>query len=141
MAHLTEYEKQARDFLKRNGATLTISAAGIVNGFPFDSRDHQNHNKYIVKIRRGGKSYQFPFYDSAANTWSGQRPGAYDVLACVEKSEPYGDVWDFADEYGYTIEDRDSFKKVERIYKECRTQARKINRLFDGCMGELFEIA
>lgn len=90
--------------------------------------------------RRGGKSYQFPFYDSAYNTQRGERPTAYDVLACIEKYEPYGDVWDFASEYGYTIEDRESFQRVERIFKACQTQARKIERLFGDVMDELYEI-
>ena len=140
MKHMNEYEKQARDFLKNCGAKMTISAAGIVQGFPFDTTDKNNHNKYIVKIRRGGKSYQFPFYDSAYNTQRGERPTAYDVLACIEKCAPYGDVWDFAAEFGYEIDSRAEFQRVSRIFKACETQARKINRIFADCMDELCEI-
>lgn len=137
---MNEYEKQARDFLKNCGAKMTISFSGIACGFPFDEHDSSNHNKYIVKIRRGGKSYQFPFYDSAVNTWSGKRPGAYDVLSCVEKCAPDGDIWDFAAEFGYTIDSRETFQRVDRIFKACKTQARKIERLFGDVMGDLCEI-
>ena len=140
MKHMNEYEKQARDFLKNSGAKMTISAAGIVQGFPFDTKDNRWHNKYIVKIRRGGMSYQFPFYDSAYNTQRGERPTAYDVLACIEKCAPYGDVWDFAAEFGYEIDSREEFQRVSRIYKACETQARKIDRLFGDVMDELCEI-
>ena len=38
MKHMNEYEKQARDFLKNSGAKMTISAAGIVQGFPFEKK-------------------------------------------------------------------------------------------------------
>lgn len=141
MKHMNEYEKQARDFLKNHGAKMTICYRDTVQGFPFDKTDKNFHDKYTVTIRRGGKSYSFPFYNSAYSTERNERPTAYDVLACIEKYEPYGDVWDFASEYGYTIEDRESFQRVERIFKACQTQARKINRLFADCMVELCEIA
>ena len=138
---MTDYEKQARDFLKRNGAKMTICYKDTVCGFPFDKNDNNWHDKYTVTIRRGGMSYSFPFYNSQYSTQRNERPTAYDVLACVQKDEPYGDVWDFADDYGYEIHDKATYNNVNRIYKACCEQARKINRIFSDCMDELCEIA
>ena len=137
----SEYTKQAKDFLRKAGARMSITYAGTVTGFPFDERDSNNHNKYIVRIDRAGKSYRFPFYDSAANTWSGKRPSAYDVLACLETDCYWRDVWDFADEFGYTINSRKEFERVSRICRACTTQAKKLHRLFgEEMMDELREI-
>lgn len=137
---MTDYEKQARDFLKNSGAKITICYKDTICGFPFDKADKNWHDKYTVTIRRNGKSYSFPFYNSAYATQRNERPTPYDVLACIEKYEPDGDVWDFANEYGYEIYDRKTFDNVNRIYKACSEQARKINRLFSDCMDELIEI-
>lgn len=137
---MTDYEKQARDFLKNCGAKMTICYKDIVCGFPFDKKDNNWHDKYIVTIRRNGKSYSFPFYNSAYATQRNERPTPYDVLACIEKYVYYGDVWDFSDDYGYEIYDKESYKTVERIFKAVNTQARKINAIFGDCMDELSEI-
>lgn len=125
-----ESEIQAKEFLQQSGTKMTISFSETVCGFPFSDDDHYLHDKYIVKLRRNGKSYQFPFYQSAYGTDEEKRPTAYDVLACCEKYEPYGDLWDFADEYGYDIRNRKSYKMVERIFKECNIQYKKLMRLF-----------
>ena len=111
-----------------------------VCGFPFEKSDNQWHDKYTVTIRRNGMSYSFQFYNSAYATARNERPTAYDVLACVEKYIPDGDVWDFANEYGYEIYDKQTFNRVSKIYKACEKQANKINRIFDDCMDELYEI-
>lgn len=138
---MSNYELQAKRFLHKAGARMSITYAETVTGFPFDERDSNNHNKYIVRIDRGGKSYRFPFYDSAVNTWHDKRPTAYDVLACVEKYEPEADVWDFADEYGYTIDSRAEYRRVERIWRACTEQYKKLRRLFgDELMDDLREI-
>lgn len=137
---MTDYEKQARDFLKNSGAKMTICYKDTVCGFPFDKKDNNWHDKYIVTIRRNGKSYSFPFYNSAYATQRNERPTPYDVLACIEKYVYYGDVWDFSNDYGYEIYDRESYKTVERIFKAVNTQARKINAIFGDCMDELSEI-
>lgn len=137
----SEYTKQAKTFLRKAHARMSITYAGTVNGFPFDERDSNNHNKYIVRIDRDGKSYRFPFYDSAFNTWHGKRPTAYDVLACVEKYEPEADVWDFADEFGYDIDSRAEYRRVERIWRACTEQYKKLLRLFgEELLAELQEI-
>lgn len=137
---MTEYEKQARDFLKASGARMEIRFQTTVKGFPFDNHDNNLHDCYLIKLYRGGKSYSFKFYASAADYLNNRRPSVYDVLACVEKYETPRDVWEFADEYGYQIDSRESYKRVERICKACRTQYEKLVRLFGEYMEGLQEI-
>lgn len=137
---MSEYTKQAADFLKKAGARMTISYAETVTGFPFSKGDHHEHNKYIVRINRAGKSYSFPFYDSAVNTWSGKRPTAYDVLACVQSYNP-GDFWDFVDEYGYEVHGREDYERTHQVWGECWKQYKKLRRIFgDELMEDLQEI-
>lgn len=137
---LSEYNEQARAFLENSGAKMTISRAEIVDRFPGDEQRTGNRWKYRVRIDRNGKSYTFPFYDSIRNYEQDARPTKYDILACVEKYEPFGDVWDFANEYGYTVSSREEYKRVENIYKAVRTQAQKIERIFGDVLDELCEI-
>lgn len=138
----SEYEMQARNFLRASGAKMRIVSAGIVHGFPFADRDRNWHNKYLVRIDRCGRSYSFPFYDSAYNTSRDERPTQYDVLACLEKFPVYDDVWDFADEYGYEIHGRKDFERVSNIHRACQTQYAKLLRLFgEELMEELQKIA
>lgn len=125
---MTDYEKQARDFLRKAHARMSISFLETVEGFPF-SNDHYMHDKYIVRIDRAGKSYRFPFYASAYDTQRNERPTAYDVLSCVEKWD-VGRFVDFVDEYGYELRSREEFLRVERIWKECGKQYKKLLRLF-----------
>lgn len=132
-----DYEKQAADFLKAAGAKLKITYLKTDRYFPDDK---EVRDIYRVRIDRKGKSYSYMFGNSIAATHLNERPTKYDVLASVEKYAPYGDVWDFANEYGYEISDRDSFKKTERIYKACKNQAAKFERLFSDCYEQFCEI-
>ena len=138
----SEYETQARNFLRASGAKMSIVSNGIVQGFPFDDRDRNWHNKYLVRIDRCGRSYSFPFYDSAYNTERNVRPTQYDILACLEKYPVEEDVWDFAEEYGYEIHCRKDFERVTNTHRACKTQYEKLLRLFgEELMAELQQIA
>ena len=65
----------------------------------------------------------------------------YDILASVEKYEPCGDAWDFADEYGYTIDSREAYNRVERIRRACEKQYKRLLDIFgEALMDDLREI-
>jgi hypothetical protein len=77
------------------------------------------------------------------NTRNGKRPRVYDVLSCLQSYPVPTDVWDFADEFGYEISDRASYRRAERTCKACATQYKKLRRLFDeddGIMDALASI-
>jgi len=103
--------------------------------------DTKPRDIYKIKIMRNGKQYSFRFGQSLANTRSGKKPTAYDVLACLTKYKPYGDVWDFAREFGYVIEDRETYKRIGKIYNGVKREWRGVNRLFGDVLEQLQEIA
>lgn len=138
---MNEYDLMARDFLKKYGAKITIShikgkdsewkRANMTGGW-----------LYRVRIDRNGKTWSFNFSDSKYNYLNNKRPRPYDVLACVEKYEPwYEDVWDFAREFGYEIHDKESYTETERIFKAVKKEYASVMRMFDDCIEELREIA
>ncbi len=135
---MTDYIKEAKEFLKRNDAKMTISFKDCVYGA---FNDEAYHNIYRVRIDRNHKTYSFDFTDSAYNTENNERPNCYDVLACLEKYETDAkDVWDFAEEYGYEIHDRDSYKQVEKTFKAIKKEYDNVIRLFSDVVDELREI-
>ena len=148
---MNEYNQQALDFLRDSETQMAITKIGTVDGFPFDPKDTYHHDKYIVVLTRNGKSYDFKFYDSAKNyidnlnrKYCGQRevkPSAYDVLACLEKYPVEPDVWDFAAEFGYEINDKESYERVCKIHADCLDQYKHLLDLFgEDWMEKLAEI-
>ena len=134
---MTNYEKQAREFLKANNAKMKISFKDY--GKYFDG-DKDYRNIYRVRIDRNGKTFSFNFGDSVNSTQNGTRPGRYDILACLQKYDVYGDVWDFASEFGYEIDCKDSYKRVERTYKAVKREFAGVKRVFGDVLEELQEI-
>lgn len=64
-------------------------------------------------------------------------PSAYDLLACLQKSDP-GSFKDFCGDFGYDTDSR----KAERVYEAVRAEWFKMNDFFtDAELTELQEIA
>ena len=138
---ISEYLQKALDFLKDSGTEITINRVGVVNGFPFDNRDANPHVKYHVVITRGRKFYDFPFYDSTRNFLHNLRPTYYDVLACLQSYPVDENMWDFAREFGYEIDSRESYERVENIHRECVNQYKALLDLFgEEWLDKLAEI-
>lgn len=145
---MNEYDIQAREFLKKHNAKMVISHVmekGYVYGRPTSEWKRSTMTNgwlYRVRIDRNGKTWSFQFSDSLHNYLNNKRPRPYDVLACIEKYEPYyDDVWDFAKEFGYTICDRESYRETERIFNAVKKEYRNVERMFGDCMEELCEIS
>lgn len=141
---MNEYTRMANDFIKNHNAKMTISHISDEYG-TWEISPMTGGYLYRVRIDRkmesGNRSWSFEFSDCKANMLENQRPTKYDVLACIEKYEPYGDVWDFANEFGYEICDRESYEKVNRIYHAVEREYRNVMRMFGDCIEELQEIA
>ena len=137
---MSEYLEQAERFLRCSGTEIEIIPDGVVDGFPF-ADDNMPHNKYKVTLTRGMKSYTFPFYDSYSNYKNKIKPNAYDVLASVHSYPVEGDMWEFAREFGYSIDSEKSYKRVRKIWLDCKNQYDHLAQLFGiYFMKELAEI-
>ena len=136
----SNYEIQAEEFLRNHNAKMTICHISGEYG-EWKTSTMTGGWLYRVRIDRNGKSWSFNFNDSKHNYWNNKRPTKYDVLTCIVKYEPYGDVWDFASEFGYEIDSRETYDKTERIYKAVLKEYRNVMRMFGDCIDELCEIA
>lgn len=157
---MNEYRKQAEDFLTKHNANVTIKFVECAKYF---EDDKQVRNIYEFTITRGEKSYAGKFGDSIHNTeklafWKEQLnrrinssakckkeieehiPNVYDILAAVQKYETPSDTWEFANEFGYEINSRADFRKVDKICEACEKEYKAIYNLFSDCMDELQEI-
>ena len=118
--YITEYDMQADNFLTVTDTTLEITRDGVVEKWGY------YRWKYSCKLRRGHKTYTFPFFDSAANYEEDKRPSKYDILACLDTYDYIYRLEDFASEFGYDIED----KETKRTYNACMRQSEKLHGLF-----------
>lgn len=125
---MNKYEQQANDFLKSVNASIKMEYLEHRPYFP-DEKD--SRDIYKVRIRRKGKQMTFTF---GANL-NGDKPTAYDILACLTKYDP-GTLEDFCSDYGY---DEDS-RKAESTYKAVCKEWRNVERVFGDYLDGLREI-
>jgi hypothetical protein len=135
---MNEYVKQAQDFLTKHDAMIRFHFVGKKTYF---DGDIEPRNVYSVVISRDGKKdIIVTFGDSIYNTEKKIAPTCYDVLACLQKYPVDGDVFDFAEEFGYPIGDRKSYLKAFKIYDAVREEYEKVCSIFGDCLEELREI-
>lgn len=150
---MSEYTEQAERFMQDCGAKMT---ATFLRYGPHFEDDKDSRDIYHIVIERNGKKMEFDFGQSIANSahplkqyelLEGRRPrkrvapDAYSVLACLTKYEPEGDVWEFAREFGYEIDSRESLNKVDRINMAVIKEYRDVMRLFGDVVEQLSEIS
>lgn len=134
----TDYTKQAQDFLYKTGATVKVKYQTHDFYFP-DDKDRRDIYRVALK-RQGVGSYTFSFGQSTHHsTADRQEPTAYDILACLTKSDP-GTLEDFCSDFGYDVfEDRrQSFKTYNAVQKEYNNLARLFS---EDELGEMQEIS
>ena len=85
--YMNEYEKEAIEFLNKYNAKMTIEQLEVVDRFPTDDQATGNRYKYRITIKRDGKSYSFPFYDSINNYLNNERPNAYDIWHVLKNTK------------------------------------------------------
>lgn len=138
---MIDYVQNAKDFLRNHDAKMKIWH--VTDDITGEWRRSKMTGGWLyrVSISRNGKTWSFYFSDSKYNYERNLRPAPYDVLACVEKYEPYGDEWDFAKEYGYEIHDRETYQRVKKTYKAVCKEYKNVIRMFGDCLDELMEFA
>ena len=119
MKHISEYEVKAINFLADTNTRLEITQIKPI--YKWGAYRWQ----YSCKLRRGHKTYTFPFYDSVKHYIDGERPTKYDILACLDTFDHIDGFQDFINEYGY-----DCTEEAEKIYRACMKQSEKLHGLF-----------
>ena len=153
-----DYHKQGTDFLEKTNTTFEAKWIELAKYFDGDETER---DIYWITLTRGSRSYSFRFGQSlkkslkvsdipyerrqnitAVKAWFKRNahkriaPKAYDVLACLTKSDP-GTLENFCGDFGY---DADS-KKAEKTYLAVKEEFLQLCRLFsDTELNELMEI-
>lgn len=120
---MSEYEKQALDFLRKSRANMSITLMGKAFNENWD--DKKLRNVYDVDINTARGNMKVKFWDSIFNTNKKIKPTEYDILACLTKYDP-GTFSDFCCEYGY---DDDSIRAL-RTYIAVQKEWSDIRRIF-----------
>ena len=124
---MSEYIKQARDFLAACNATMEISLTG--KAYPLWD-DGCLHNQYLFVIKTPLGEMRDYFYDSAYNTSKGiNGVNEYDILSCLEKYD-VGTIDDFVSEFGYEVHKWDDVRRIERTYKAVVRQYNALCKIF-----------
>lgn len=113
----SEYTKQADDFLKKHGIKFRATRTKINKCPTWDDDKHIHGDRYRITFSRPGKQFSLFFWNSFNDVQTGADPGAYDVLAAIEKYDPE-DFGNFCGNYGYS---EDSIKAL-RTYKAVKLQ-------------------
>lgn len=124
---MTEYQKQAKDFLESCNANMEITFVGTeINPNWGDAR---KRNKYIFTIITQLGAMRSYFWDSEYNTKRDIKPTEYDILACLEKYD-VGTIDDFVREFGYEVHERADVKRIENTYNAVVKEYQDLCRVF-----------
>lgn len=134
---MTDYNKQARDFLKDCGATMKMMYLGRNVNENWDEK--QERDNYLVNIVTPLGNMQVKFWDSIKDTIDNinrersclarRSPTAYDILSCLTTYD-VGDIEDFIDEFGYEIKKRGDFTRIQNIYNAVKKEYEDVCRCF-----------
>lgn len=114
---MTDYEKEAEDFLARHNikfkATLGVTKCPLW----CDSK-HIHGDHYRISFKAPDrKSFNLSFWNSFNDARAGKTPTAYGVLTCIQKYDP-GDYEEFCSEMCYEQDSRRALKTYSLVVKE-----------------------
>ena len=133
---MDEYNRKAKEFLKKVGAKVTISYKDSGKLPDWDTYDYDN---YRVRVDRKGKSWSYMYHQTTHRTKKDGRPTPYDVLSCVEQTDP-GTIDDFVQDCGYEVHSWNDVRRIERIYKAVCKEAKNFERMFGDVADEFCEV-
>lgn len=135
---MSEYVKQAKDFLASCNAKMTITRIGLeVNK---NWHDKVLRATYRVTITTPLGRMWVKFWNSVDHTQKNIAPTEYDILACLQKYD-VGTFDDFVSAYGYETEEPKDLSRAKRIYNGCVKEYESICRCFtDEQIEQMSEI-
>ena len=108
---MSEYEKQAQDFLESTGTELTVEYSHYSKYFP---SDEEPRAVFEFILCRDGKKYVGTFGQSIMA--GDKMPSDYDILACLDYWE--GNFEDFCGECGYSADSISALNMYNAVIKQ-----------------------
>lgn len=142
-----QYEQKALDFCKKWNVKIFFTHIGIVkskeglrNQYSFSIVRYNTTLQKIIKAQ-----YTAVFTDSVIDSTRSkalpdERPTAYDLLSCIEKSE-IGNMGEFLSEYGYS-DSKESLILGMDLYPRVKAESEAIRAMFPEAeaMEDLYSI-
>jgi hypothetical protein len=119
------YAVQAARLLESMGVEFSPRRVGAKCPQWCDGKQHIHGDRYIIEFTRGGTKLTIEFWNSWIDRNAGKDPEAYDVIACMEKSDP-GTFEDWCADLGYDTDPR----KSEKTWRACVNQWLKVRAFF-----------
>lgn len=132
-----EYSKQANEFCRKTGTTISIVYEDTVSSreaWGYDKNDPRPnfmHDKYKVTLRKDGKMFSIHFYGSNYDFLRNLRPDTYDILTCLSGDYFEGTIDDFVNEFGYEVNSWEDVKRIEKTYKAVCKETKSLKRLYN----------
>jgi hypothetical protein len=132
---MSEYTKQANDFLTKHQLEFTAEPAGSMpppwHEPPTFRTKYPHGLRYAITIKRVGRGHcspiSFDFWGSINDREKKKQPTAYDVLACISSDVNCPETFeDFCSEYGYDEDSRKAFAQFET----CAEFGKKLRAFF-----------
>ena len=124
---MTDYEKQAQDFLDKCNARMTVTLVCRMKNDKW--LDQVSRNRYEVTLSTPKGIMVFPFWDSVINTQHNLRPSKCSILACLEKYD-VGSIDDFFNEFCWEITSGSDVIRFLDTYNETVKQYKDLCRIF-----------
>lgn len=141
--NVSEYDKKAEEFLKKNDVKLYISYKETTNDCPWDNENPHDRFRIEIYRKKAGKlrCFSFNFFGSVAMCREGKRPTHYDILADLSLYINFPpSLDDFINEFGYTIACVADFRRLEKQFHAGKKMQQKTRKMFFDCLDELAEI-
>ena len=127
---LSKYERRARAFLAATGARMVVRLDSDADRPDWEDHAGWYHCRFRVRIVTARGSMMVTRFWGSVKDWAdGRRTvSAYDVLACIQKSDP-GAFDDFAAEMGFfPIDSKKDYKRARAAWRWCCREAAGVAR-------------
>ena len=131
---LSKYERRARAFLAATGARMVVRLDSEADRPDWENHAGWYHCQFRVRIVTARGSMTIPRFWGSVKDWAdGRRTvDAYDVLACIQKSDP-GAFDDFAADMGFfPINSQKEYKRARAAWRGCCREAAGVARCWTG---------
>ena len=127
---LSRYERRARAFLAATGARMVVRLDDKAARPDWEDHAGWYHCRFRARIVTARGSMTVPAFYGSAQDWHDGRwtVGAYDVLACIQKTNP-GAFDDFAADMGcFPLNSQADYTRARAAWRGCCREAAGVAR-------------